>query len=391
MSLDTKTVLFAWELGEGLGHLPPLKAIAKALTQEGAKAIFALRDPVLTRTVLADIGSAILPAPFWPTPTVPPVSSGTYADILIANGYASPANICALVRAWDEILDLAKPDLIVCEHAPGAALAALGRIPVAFVGNGFVVPPADGPEFPPYEAAKGETGRQRPVFAAIQGAFEALGRKAPQTICEPFRGAFRGIYVFPELDTYRQVRREPVLGPIEPMPRLCEPPAKRRLFAYSAADYALADELMRGLMDIGAQAGAYFRGSLGSRAAVLRSRGVTVYDDAPSLLTVLPEAGVVFSHGGTGLTNAALAAGRPHIVNPRHFEALMTARRLEELNVGITMQAFEAKRFREAVNRANDDATMRDAALKKGAAAQEFMNRAKPLENTVAALHRILR
>jgi UDP:flavonoid glycosyltransferase YjiC (YdhE family) len=389
MSLAAKTILFAWELGEGLGHLPPLKAIARAAKADGARPVFALRDPVQTRAALAETGAQILPAPFWPTPMPPPAASGSYADILLGNGYGAAANLRALLAAWGEVIDLVKPDLIVCEHAPSAALSAFGRIPVAFVGNGFVVPPADGAEFPPYERGRGEPQRQRPVLAVIQEALAQLGGAAPTAITEPFRGAFRGIYAFPELDTYRHARREKLLGPIEPVPPLSPLPAKRKLFAYSAADYALAGDVTQALMDLGAEASAYFRGALGARAAVIRSRGVQLYDTAPALASVLPEASVVFSHGGTGFTNAAFAAGRPHVVNPRHFEARATAGALEELGAGICVHPFEAKRFREAVARANTDGAMREAAQKAGAAAQAFVRQATPLETTMAGLRKI--
>lgn len=385
-----KTLLFAWELGEGLGHLPALKAIALAAKAEGATPVFALRDAVLTREALADVGARILPAPFWPTPTLPPAASGTYADILVANGFSSAANLRALIGAWEQIIDLVKPDLMVCEHAPSAALSAFGRIPVAFVGNGFVVPPADGAEFPPYERGRGEPQRQRPVLTIIQEALSDLGRAQPKTICEPFRGAFRGIYTFPALDTYRHVRRETVLGPIESLPPLLPLPPKRKLFAYSAADYALASEVAQALMDLGAEASAYFRGSLGARAAVIKTRGVTIFDNAPALADVFANASAVFSHGGTGFTYAAFAAGRPHLVNPRHFEAHATARALEELGAGICLYPFEAKKFRDAVARANDDVALREGAQKAGAAAQAFVVQATPLETTMAALRTIL-
>ena len=42
--LSGKKVLFAWELGEGLGHLPPLKAIALALKAHGVRPVFVLRE-----------------------------------------------------------------------------------------------------------------------------------------------------------------------------------------------------------------------------------------------------------------------------------------------------------------------------------------------------------
>jgi hypothetical protein len=218
-----------------------------------------------------------------------------------------------------------------------------------------------------------------------------LGRAAPKTLTEPFRGAFRGIYTFPALDTYRHARRETVLGPIEPVPPLSPLPAKRKLFAYSAADYALANEVTQALMDLGAEASAYFRGALGARAAVIKSRGVQLYDTAPALASVLPDASVVFSHGGTGFTYAAFAAGRPHIVNPRHFEARATARALEELGAGICLHPFDAKRFREAVTRANEDSALRAAAQKTGAAAQAFVRQATPLETTMTELRKIFR
>lgn len=390
MSLNGKTILLAWELGEGLGHLPALKAIAAAAKREGATPVFALREPASSRVALAEVGAQILQAPFWPTPSAPPAASGSYADILMANGFGAAANLRTLVGQWSQVIDGVKPDLIVCEHAPGAAVAAFGRVPVAFVGNGFVVPPADDAAFPSYEAGRGDAVRQRPALAAMQETLSELGRAVPQTICEPFRGAFRGIYTFPALDSYRSVRREAVLGPIEPVPPLSPLPAKRRLFAYAAADAAMINEITQALMDVGPGASAYFRGSLGVRGAVIKSRGVTVFDSAPALASVLPEASVVFSHGGSGFTNAAFAAGRPHIVYPRHFEAQATGRALEELGAGVVLNPFDAKRFRELVARANDDRAMREAAQKAGAAAQAFVARSTPLETTMTALRAVV-
>jgi UDP-N-acetylglucosamine transferase subunit ALG13 len=296
-----------------------------------------------------------------------------------------------MIGAWDGVFDLTRPDLIVCEHAPSAGLSAFGRIPVAFVGNGFVVPPCNGDEFAPFEKGKGEPARQRHVFAAMQEALAALGRAVPATICEPFRGMFRGVYTFPALDPYRGVRQEAVLGPIEPLPVLGALPTTRRLFAYSAANNPMVNELTQALMDFGPEASVFVRGSLGARGAVLKSRGVRVYDTAPSLPAVLRDAGVVFSHGGMGFTHAALTSGRPHIVSPRHLEALMTGRRLEELGAGMVVNPFESKLFREAVRRGFEDDTVRAAAQKAGAAAHEFMKTATPLETTIAALRIILK
>ena len=386
MPLNDKSVLFAWELGEGLGHLPPLKAIARALQQEGVKVGFALREPETARAALAELGARIVQAPYWPTPAPPALPSGSYADILAGNGYGSTVDACKMIAAWDVVIDAARPDLIVCDHAPGAALSAFGRIPVAFVGNGFAVPPCEGALFPPFEPSKGDVSRQAPVQAAIQEALTALRRKTPRSICEPFRGVFRGVYSFTLFDTYRDIRPEAVLGPIEPLPALTPFPASRRLFAYSASNNPVINQLTQALMDFGAEAAVYFRGAPGARNTVLRSRGVRVYDAAPSLASVLPECSAVFSHGGPGFAHAALAAGRPHIVSPRHFEALITGRRLEEIGAGILVHPFELQLFRGAVRRGFDDEAVHEAAQTAGVAAQAFMKTATPLQTTVEAL-----
>lgn len=386
MTLAAKTILFAWELGEGLGHLPALKAIALAAKAEGARVVFALREPGPARAALAALDAEILAAPFWPTPVLPAKLSGSYADLIAANGFSSVANARTVIGGWDHLFDAVRADLVVSEHAPGAVIAAFGRIPVALVGNGFVVPPADAAWFPPYETGRGNAAAQADVLEVVRDALTVLGRRAPDELCDPFRGVFRGVFAFPALDHYRGVRREAQLGPVEPMPPLTPLPAKRKLFAYSAADAAMIEPMTQALMTLGPQAGVYLRGSLGARAAVLRSRGVTVHDTAPPLASVLPEASAVFSHGGSGFTHAALAAGRPHIIYPRHGEAHYTARMVEALGAGIVINPFEPKRFAEAVARANDDRATRDAALKAGDAAQAFLRDARPVETAMVAL-----
>ncbi|MFM9863059.1 MAG: glycosyltransferase [Micropepsaceae bacterium] len=390
MALTAKTILFAWELGEGLGHLPALKAIALAAKAEGARVVFALREPAPSRAALVEIGAQVLQAPFWPAPALPAKPSGSYADLIAANGFASVANAQSLIGDWDKLFDTVKPDLIVCEHAPGAAVAAFGRIPVAVVGNGFVVPPADGATFPPFEVGRGDAALQGAVLDVVREALTSLGRRAPAELCEPFRGVFRGVFAFPALDPYRGRRLEAVLGPVEPMPALRPLHATRKLFAYSAADAAMIEPMTLAFMTLGPRASVYLRGSLGARAAVLRSRGVTVHETAPSLAVVLPEMSAVFSHGGSGFTHAALAAGRPHIVYPRHGEAYYTARALVEMGAGIVLNPFDPKRFAEAVVRANEDVALRDAAQKAGAGAQNFLRDAKPIETAIVALRRAL-
>ena len=390
MSLAGKTVLLAWELGEGLGHLPPLKAIALALKPLGVKPVFALRETQHAGPALREVGAEIYVAPHWAKPSKPPFKTGSFADILGANGHSTGEHAFGIIGAWDRLIDKVKPDLIVCEHAPSAMLSAFGRIPVAFVGTGFVVPPADDARFPTYRPGFGSPEGQDVVLEAISFALRRLGRPAPATLTEPFRGDFRGVYSFPLIDSYRSVRRERVLGPIEPQPPLVPFPDRPRLFVYSALDFARIDALVQCLMDIGPEVSVYLRGNLGPGAAILRSRGVEVFDKPQPFAEIMPRASVVFSHAGSGFTNAALACGRPHITFPRHFEAKASAMGLEQAGCGIRLETLDVAAFRAAYRRANMDTAMRDAAQRVGQQAQEFVTSARAHDVTIEAVKRLL-
>jgi rhamnosyltransferase subunit B len=383
-------VLLAWELGEGLGHLPPLKAIALALQPLGVKPVFALREIHHAGPALRDFNAPVFVAPHWSKPAAPPFKTGSFADILGANGYTTSERAASLIGAWDRLIDEVKPDAIVCEHAPSAMLSAFGRIPVAFVGNGFAVPPADEAQFPPYTPGVGSPEGQDVVLEAISVALRRLGRPAPATLTAPFRGDFRGVYSFPLIDSYRSVRRERVLGPIEPQPPLAPLPDRPRLFVYSAVDFARIDALFQCLMDIGPEASVYLRGNLGPRAAILRSRGVEVFDAPQPFAEIMPRASVVFSHAGSGFTNAALASGRPHITFPRHFEAKASAMGLEQAGCGIRLSTLDVESFRAAYRRAHMDTAMREAAQRVGRDAQDFIVSARAHDVTIEAVKRLL-
>ncbi len=383
-------MLLAWELGEGLGHLPPLKAIALALKPLGVKPVFALRETQHAGPALREVGADMYVAPHWAKPAKPPFKTGSFADILGANGYSTGEHAAGMIGAWDRLIDVVKPDAIVCDHAPSAMLSAFGRIPVAFVGNGFAVPPADDAQFPPYTPGVGSPEGQDVVLEAISFALRRLGRAAPATLTAPFKGDFRGVYSFPLIDSYRSVRRERVLGPIEPQPPLVPLPEKPRLFVYSALDFARIDALFQCLLDIGPEASVYLRGNLGPRAAILRSRGVEVFDKPQPFSEIMPRASVVFSHAGSGFTNAALASGRPHITFPRHFEAKASAMGLEQAGCGIRLETLDVANFRAAYRRANMDTAMRAAAQRVGQDAQDFVASARAHDVTIDAVKRLL-
>ena len=129
-----RTILLAGELGAGLGHAMPLFRIAEALHAEaqargvGLRCVFALHDPALLHD-LKRPGDLALQAPSAPERSELRSHTGSYAEVLIASGFAHPDVLRRSVASWDDLFDLADPALVVADHSPTAVLAARGRRP----------------------------------------------------------------------------------------------------------------------------------------------------------------------------------------------------------------------------------------------------------------------
>ncbi len=137
------TILLAWELGSGSGHTILLASLVKGLRAAGCRVVVALRELPRAKRLSELEGVTLLQAPYRPPSSSPTIAvPRTYADVLCNVGFADPAELAILTDAWGHLIDFVAPDVVLCEHAPTALLAAQGR-PVKRVvsGAGFFCPP----------------------------------------------------------------------------------------------------------------------------------------------------------------------------------------------------------------------------------------------------------
>ncbi|MCA9246609.1 MAG: hypothetical protein KDA42_05820, partial [Planctomycetales bacterium] len=137
------TILIAWELGGGLGHLSMLDPPAREWLRRGHRVVAALRDLSRAEEVFAGSGVEYLQSPLRTRRVADPFPSPcTFPQILHNVGLANLPEMRAVLGAWRTIYDTVRPDLVVFDHAPSAILAARGRDFVqAATGTGFCVPP----------------------------------------------------------------------------------------------------------------------------------------------------------------------------------------------------------------------------------------------------------
>jgi UDP:flavonoid glycosyltransferase YjiC (YdhE family) len=322
------TVLLGWELGGGLGHIQRLMPLAQALAAHGCRPVLAGKNVVETWPALRDASFPILQAPLWqprPGDGSQGFQAASYADILAIHGYAAVEDLAPMVQAWQGLIDVVQPALVVCDHSPTLCLAAYGALPTVVVGNGFTVPPVEEPTFQVLRPGRDLLVPEVELLAVVREVQRRRGRPAPATLPGLFASAERFLTVLPEMDPYQGFRQEVPIGPVETLTALAPPPAQPRYFAYLSADAAGLEQLLGGLARSGCPGSVYIRGATPALRGQWQGKGLEILDSPRRLADTLPGVSVVLHHGSVGLAQHALAAGRPQLTFPGHLEHLLYA------------------------------------------------------------------
>ena len=137
------TILLAWELGGGLGHLMRLRPLAEGLVKRGHRVVAIVRDLSRAGDFFSDPAMIRLQAPFK-TPSGRDIEpTCTFAQSLHNCGFGDGRALMGLANAWRNLYETFRPDLILFDHSPTALLAAQAYPAArrALVGTGFASPP----------------------------------------------------------------------------------------------------------------------------------------------------------------------------------------------------------------------------------------------------------
>jgi len=338
----------AWELGEGLGHVQRLLRVARGLAAEGHRPVFALCNVVEPWPLLQKDSFAVVQAPYWNYRRAEkPFLASSFADVLAVRGWETADLLQPLVDAWQQLIDLVQPRLIVTDFAPTACLAAYQSVPVVQVGNWFPLPPVDAATFPLLVPGQPALMPQEALLAVVQNVQRRRRRPVPPTLTSILAGD-RFPILFPELDGYQSVRTEPVWDPVEPLAALAGPPPEPGFFAYLTAENPNVEPFLTQMALTGVRGTAYVRSASAELKERLRLQGLTVLDKPAPLEQMLAQSAVIVHHGGS-TAHSALTAGRPQILMPQHLEQVITSQLLARLGVAVVVMGNAAP---EAAGRA---------------------------------------
>lgn len=340
MAAGRKSVLLVNELGAGFGHVSNLLAIGHALAELGYRVTCAMADLLRPAVLLRQAGFPVLQAPIWPR--MGHGTTGCYADILALIGFENAPALTLMTAGWQDLIELVKPDLIVADHSPTAALAAFGVNPVVMVGNGFTLPPDNLGEYPMLAPDAAPIIPQSRLLEVIHEVQANRRRPAPETLPGLLSAAFRAVLSLPELDAYADVRSENTLGVLEAMPVYTPRKTVRSVYAYLNEYHPGLRTIADALVEINAEVSCYVSGRADIAARLARG-GVHLLDEPADLTVTLPEVSVVVSHASMGMAHAGLVAGRPQLVLPNDLEKQCTVRALDALGVCLSLDlGFDA-------------------------------------------------
>lgn len=338
-----KTVLFAWELGWGAGHLGNIRRLAQRLLQDDVRLVAAVTK--LETIDLLDNVAEVHRLPAWSLlETKGPPSSATMTDNLVAVGMNEPSVVHDMVVAWDGLLKRVKPSLVVADYAPAASLAARGRVPLIQIGSGYTLPPHDLDRFPPLHDLSPLINSDEVTLEAVNAAAGRLGLGKLERLPQLFAGDARLVYVLPLIDPYASVRSSPADGPlIDYRPRARDGDA-RDVFVYIAHDTEVRADVLAGLWPV-ARHVRMFAPQLSEEAQRgLDEAGAEVMTGHVLLSEALWRCRLAVHLGGSGIANEAALAGVPQLSLTNHVERYLIGDALERAGIGRLFLAHEATR-----------------------------------------------
>jgi rhamnosyltransferase subunit B len=334
-----KRVLLAWENGSGLGHAKRVLQVALELKAHGYETVVAAREIGPAQMDYRAAGIQVLQAPIHRgfVGDARNYRAQGYADIMATAAWDEVEALHAAVHAWDGLLALIKPDLVVSDYCPILPLAVLNRVPLIVFGDGFAVPPREGNTLPLVRPRNAPRADDRQLIANGDEVLRRRDETARITSLGALMNGDRSVVcTYPELDIYHQYREQKATGPLEAQSSM--PVANDGyLYVYLAADHSWTEKAVEGAAATGLQVRAFIRNSRREQREAWRVRGIFVHDVLPNLKDELMGARAILHHGGIGTMEVALAGGRPQLLLPRHLEQSLNAARLGAQGIGVQL------------------------------------------------------
>lgn len=334
-------VAFAWELGNNLGHIARDLPVALALRARGHSVYFASRNLGQANEVLAPLAFTCVQAPRLILPRLP-FTPSSYAEILLANGYGNVSAVNLLVAAWQRVIKDRNADIVICNHAPSAALAShCADIPMVATCIGFELPPVSPQAFRTWDPppVKRVMAAEQLVCKTTSQALTGSGRASIESIAELFQSTSVLMTTFPELDHYGPREGLEYVGPVSHLPsRPYDWPTglRKRVFAYLRRTVPNIEAILSGLALSSFDTLCVMPDHSPAELQKHEGRRFRMQRNTVDISSALEGCDLVVTYG-TGTIHEALLAGRPLLMCPQNAEQYMVSSQVVRLGAGLML------------------------------------------------------
>ena len=325
---------FVSEMGEGLGHVSRLLELAMPLRAMGYDCIFIVSDIIVAGAKVQNAGFDVIPGPpkkYWLNN--PRKIMKSHGDILSQRGYAGDDTLRNLLKSWIALFKFLKPDLLILDYSPTARLAAGEKFKTIVLGTGFTIPPTVNGLIPQFRRGSLIVPEKKLLDNIFKVSAESKTWR-PKKLIELFYGEKTFLTVLPELDAFSKFRRQSAVGPLSQLPKPVKGKASKDIFCYLNGEDPYALRIIRKFKNINITGGAYLRGIDPGKIQELSNRDFKIFKRPQDISKISIDTKFILHHGGIGLSQMALALGRPQIILPTQMEQQMNASNLKKLETG---------------------------------------------------------
>lgn len=336
-------IFIAWELGSGLGHLSYLAPITSALTDKGHTVTLAINDPSNIEKFNFPKTVQVVAAPSFRSFPHKPPQTVSLSCILVNRGFQSPTVLKGILRCWQGLFDLTKPDLFIFDYAPTAMLAARGtHHPKVMIGSGFSEPHPGKPGLvmlPGYKGAEviAKTNETH-IVNCVNQVCKELSLAPIQYLSDLYEHNLALISTLPTLDIHQRPMQKSVYFHVEETQKnntgLHWPPNdKKCIFAYLKVGNSSVLPALDALASSGENIICYCNRV--TPELIAKYTNIQFSSVPLDMNSLLKKADAVVCHAGKGTISTALSQGVPLLLLPTHMEQNMNTIRIQQMNLGL--------------------------------------------------------
>lgn len=338
-----KRILLTWEIGGGLGHIIPMRALAQQFLSMGHEVYIALMDLTHAASVFSGMNVKLLQAPyktgFRSNPILPPMS---FPQLLHNNGFSSDKELEGLVRSWKTMFELVGPDVICFDFSPSALVAARNFDCVKVnIGVGFSTPPVAQP-LGVFTDTAGNTKKmladELSVLNVINRTLETTGSHAMKSLDQLFYDNVKSCFQsLPEFDHY-SARDElfyygPVLSVSGVKPKWPKKKYDKKVYVYVKEFPGIA-QLLKMFSRFPFSFIVYTNNVSNEVLNSCKAPNLCFQTKPLNLAMVSKEASLAIVNAGHSTLSQFVLAGVPVLMVPLQMEQQMLAVRMNQQKVG---------------------------------------------------------